>query len=157
MFSPRTDFILHHALSLLDAWMANILADLSNDPPAMKVVRNKPAILTDGCWTRETPPTFVSEGAFFGGPGTSFCNDLYPAFSFPRHVAGGPLANDVIQCELQPIDMADYAVSLTPEEAGRLQQIFPDGVCDWSRPGVGQGGLVGTWITFPSFGQYRTD
>ena len=30
----------------------------------------------------------------------------------------------------------------------RLQAIFPDGVCDWSQPGVSQSGLRGTWLTF---------
>jgi hypothetical protein len=137
--------------------MHNIVMDTSSDSPAVKVVRNKPASLTDGCWTRDFPSTFVPEAAFFGGLGTSFCNDLYPAFSFPRHVAGGPLANDIIKCQLKPIDMADYSVSFTPEEAARLYQIFPNGVCDWSRPGVGQRPLLSTWITFTGVGKYKKD
>ena len=31
------------------------------------------------------------------------CNELYPAFSFPRGVAGAPIANDIIKCQLKPI------------------------------------------------------
>ena len=32
----------------------------------------------------------------------------------------------------------DYAVAFTGDELARLQHIFPNGVCDWSRPGVNE-------------------
>jgi hypothetical protein len=73
---------------------------------------------------------------------------LYPANSFPRGVAGSPYASDVIKCQLKPISAADYKVAFTPDELGRLRQIFPGGVCDWSKPGVGQQPVSGTWQTF---------
>ena len=49
------------------------------------------------------------------------------------------------------IDAADYAVTFTPQEMARLQAIFPSGVCDYSRRGVGYR-PGGTW---PSFGPSR--
>jgi hypothetical protein len=154
---PRSAAVSREALAQMDAWVGNVVADASNDPLAVKVVRNKPASLVDGCWLGDATPTFVPEPHVFGGPGTSFCNGVYPAFPFPRMVAGGPLANDVIKCQLKRIDLADYAVTFTPPEVARLHQIFPAGVCDWSRPGVEQRGLAGTWLDFTDVGAYRRD
>jgi hypothetical protein len=53
-------------------------------------------------------------------------------------VAGGPLTEDVVKCQLKPVDPADYSVKLTEAEWSRLKDIFPTGVCDWTKPGVGQ-------------------
>ena len=70
------------------------------------------------------------------------------AFSFPRGVAGAPIANDVIKCQLKPLSASDYKVTFTADEMTRLKQIFPGGVCDWSKPGVEQQRLSGTWLIF---------
>ena len=75
------------------------------------------------------------------------CQQLYPAFATPRQVAGAPLANDIVKCQLKPIDWSDYGVSFTVEERSRLQEIFPNGVCDWSKPDVYQEQLAGTWLS----------
>lgn len=157
---PRSAVVSEQALIQMDAWLARVAADPANDPLAVKIVRNRPASLVDGCWTGGTggaPVVFHPEPQFLGGPGTSFCNRLYPGFSSPRMVAGGPLTNDIIKCQLKRIDLADYAVSFTAAEVARLHRIFPHGVCDWSRPGVEQRGLADTWITFTDVGRYRPD
>ena len=70
------------------------------------------------------------------------------AFSFPREVAGAGIAADVVKCQLKPLDPADYPVAFTPLQWSRLQAIFPSGVCDWSKPGVEQQPLAGTWLEF---------
>ena len=44
--------------------------------------------------------------------------------------------------------MADYATSFTSIQRARLAEIFPSGVCDWSKAGVEQQGLRGTWLSF---------
>ena len=125
--------IFDEALRQMDQWLANIEADTSDDPRAIKVVRNKPSDLEDGCWSQTADPVFFPETQTLGGPGTSFCNDTYPGFPFPRMVAGGPLANDIIKCRLKDPDPSDYAVSFSPEQWDWLQSIFPDGVCDWEQ------------------------
>src|SRR5262249_38418872 len=57
----------------------------------------------------------------------------------PRQVAGGPLTEDILKCQLKPLDPADYAPAVfTPAQLARLQTVFPGGVCDWSLSGVGQ-------------------
>ena len=63
-------------------------------------------------------------------------------------VAGGPLTNDVLKCQLKLLDRADYTVEFSDEEWARLERIFEDGVCDWSKPGVGQVPNTDTWLSF---------
>ena len=137
--------VLRGALRQMDQWLENLAADASSDPPADKVARAKPAELTDACWTRDEEPSRIAEHQVRG---SGRCEALYPSSPSPREVAGAPLASDIAKCQLKPVDPADYKVSLGPGEMDRLRAIFPGGVCDWTRPGVGQTGLKGTWLTF---------
>ena len=64
-------------------------------------------------------------------------------FGTPRTVAGDAITTLVNKCQLKPVDPADYPANplagiLDPAAfAERVAAIFPDGVCDYSRPGVG--------------------
>jgi hypothetical protein len=78
-----------------------------------------------------------------GGP----CTREYPPGSTPRLRAGQPLDVLAIKCRLRPVDPADYG-SPTPQQEARLRAVFPDGVCDYSRPGIGQQPLQGTWLSY---------
>ena len=126
--------------------MDKIADDTSSDSKLAKLRRAKPADLVDACWTRDEHPQKIVEKQM---PTSGKCNELYPANSFPRGVAGSPLAADVIKCQLKPIAAADYKVTFTPEEMSQLKQIFAGGVCDWSKPGVGQQPMAGTWQALP--------
>ena len=111
--------------------------------------RNKPADLVDGCWNTDTnPPTFIAETQIFSSQPTTQCTMRFPAYALPRLVAGAPLTLDVLKCQLKPVTLADYTVSFTAAESARLQGIFPNGVCDWSKRGVNYTGNV----PWPSFG-----
>ena len=131
----------------MDQWLETLAADSSTDPLIEKVVRAKPADLVDACWSRDDEPRKIAESQVRG---EGRCEDLYPSAPPPREVAGAPLASDIIKCALKPIDAADYGVAFTDVELQRLGAIFPDGVCDWTAPGVEQTGLAGTWLTFGS-------
>ena len=144
LYSSRSP-VLREALRQMDRWLDNLAADASSDPPADKVARAKPADLTDACWSRDAEPVKMTEPQVRDG---GRCAELYPAPPSPREVAGAPLASDVVKCRLKPVDPADYAAGLTDAELDRLRSIFPDGVCDWTKPGVGQTGLKETWLTF---------
>ena len=113
---------------------------------ADKVARAKPATLTDACWSRDDEPVNIAEAQVRG---SGRC-ELSPSSSSPREVAGAPLASDIAKCQLKPVDPDDYDARFGPDEMIRLRGIFPGGVCDWSRPGAGQTGLKGTWLTFGS-------
>jgi len=156
-YPGRVAYIQDRALEAMDRWLVRITADTSSAPRAVKVVRNKPADLRDGCWTRDTRPNFIAETQRFGGPGTSTCNDLYPAFPSPRMVAGGPIESNIIRCQLKAVDPRDYSVDFSSAEYARLTQVFPAGVCNWEVPGVGQTDLIGTWLEYTGYGRYRRD
>ncbi len=128
-------------LAQMDRWLDAIAADTSAAPLPEKVVRAKPADLVDACWTNEGQK--IAEPAVYGQAGK--CNSLFPPGSAPRLQAGAPLADDVWKCALKPIDAKDYKVAFTDAEKTRLQAIFPSGVCDWTRPGLHEKPLKGTW------------
>ena len=67
---------------------------------------------------------------------------LFPSYAAPRLVAGGPLAANVIKCQLKPLDTNAYTVTFTSTEWSQLQAVFPNGVCDCSKTGVNQTGVV---------------
>jgi len=136
--------------AVLTNWVEAYKSDNSDAPQRVKVIQNKPAAAVDGCWTAATPTEpaqFIPEPQTFSSQPDSQCNALYPSYSFTRQVAEGPLDANIMKCQLKPIDLNDYAVSFTPAELQRLFSIFPDGVCDWSKPGVNQVPVV-TWASF---------
>lgn len=128
-------------------WVEAVRADDSNLAQRDKVIRDRPASLVDGCWTYNVNPQFIAEPQTFSNQPNSQCNALWPSYAFPRYVAGGPLAANKLKCQLKPVDLNDYAVSFSSAELTRLHNIFPSGVCDWSKPGVNQTGVV-TWASF---------
>ncbi len=137
--------LLMRAIAEMDRWLANIAADTSNDSKHRKVVRNKPATLVEGCMSKDASPTFIAETQ---RQDSGQCAALYPAPGSPRFVAGAPIASDVIKCQLKPVALGDYRVTLTAAEQTRLAAIFPAGVCNWTAAGIEQQGLRGTWLRF---------
>lgn len=135
--------LLQRMILAMDRWITAIREDTHDGPQIDKVVRNKPADLQEGCNTRDTSPGFIVQ-AQVRNPATS-CEALYPSNSFPREVAGAPVAADVVKCQLKPLSTADFAASFTPAQWARLQAAFPTGVCNWALPGVQQQPLAGTW------------
>ncbi len=140
-----TSPVLSHALTQMDEWLTKFLADGTSAPNRVKINRAKPSDLVDACFTNKGTVK-VAELQVYQRDTT--CNQLYPAFSTPRMVAGEPLANDVLKCELKPIDLSQYKVRFTAAEAAQLKAIFAHGVCDYSKPGVGQQPPDGTWQVF---------
>ena len=137
--------VLAEALNQMDRWLTSLSDDKSSDPKIVRVRRAKPADLVDACWTRDDRPQKIVEPATYG---SGRCEELYPAHSIPRGVAGAPVSSDVAKCQLKPINSSDYRVKFTGEEMARLRRIFPDGVCDWSKPGVEQQRPTDSWQTF---------
>jgi hypothetical protein len=133
------------SIDTMNKWLDAIAADpapLSTD----KVVRLRPADAVDSCWNEAGER--IAERATFDGKGK--CNTLYPVNSEPRLAAGAPLTNDIAKCALQPIRAKDYKVKLTAAQKQRLTAIFPSGVCDFSKPGVGQVPLRGIYQNYSS-------
>jgi hypothetical protein len=125
------------AFLVLDRWLAAIEADHSNASLAGKVRADRPIDAVDSCvldGDRKTDP--------------EVCGQAYPTFAKPRLVAGGPASDDVLKCQLRPASRGDYPRSMSVAQFSRLMAIFPDGVCDYSLPGVDQTPALGTWQTY---------
>jgi hypothetical protein len=129
------------AFQVIDEWMANIRRH-----PRRGVAGNKPELATDRCFTAEGDEIargpHVWDGILDNRPDGP-CTTRFPLFSTSRIVAGGPLRGGVYKCRLQPVDRA-IARGLyggwTPSaaERARLEEIFPTGVCDYSRADAGR-------------------
>jgi Tannase-like family of unknown function (DUF6351) len=71
------------------------------------------------------------------------CTEAFPVYSTSRIVAGGPLRGGVYKCALQSVRRAVArgvygSVRIDAEARGRLEEIFPDGVCDYTRRDLGR-------------------
>lgn len=134
-----------NAFSTFIQWVEAVAADNSELPQHEKVARDKPVAAVDGCWS--SPTTFIAEPQTFSRLPISQCNTLFPSYASPRYAAGGTLAANIIKCQLKALDPGVYKVAFTSTEWSQLQAIFPNGVCDFSKPGVNQTGVV-PWGSF---------
>lgn len=126
------------AFDMMNEWLANIEADNSNASLPTKAAEDKPSGAVDECW----------DGA--GQPITNqqVCNSLYPVYGDARIAAGEPFTDDVMKCQLEPlVRSAYYPVEFTDAQWAELQAAFPNGVCKYSKPGVGQQGAT-PWMTY---------
>jgi hypothetical protein len=133
----------------LDAWATALKADTSERSISEKLADARPAEAVHTCL--DLDGAVVAAGPdVYDGPGP--CTDPYPMGGDPRTAAGAPLRNDIGKCALQPVRRAVasgvYGVEPTDAQIVELEGVFPDGVCDWTRPGVGQVELGGTWQTY---------
>ena len=131
------------SLDTMNAWLDAMAADpapLSTD----KVVKHKPADAVDTCW--DAAGNKIVEPASFDA--ANKCNAIYPVHSEPRLVAGAPLANDVMKCQLKPVNFADYKAAFTDAQKTRMKAVFANGVCDFSKPGVAQVPIKGTYLRY---------
>jgi hypothetical protein len=135
-----------HQLEVLDV-MTRWLDAIASDPAPRsheKTVRLRPAEATDAWFDaderKHTEPANLD-------PSTAF-NRAYPVHGNPRIAAGGPQTNDILKCQLKPVDLADYKVAFSAIQAQRLRTIFASGVCDFRRPGVGQVKQAGTFVRY---------
>ena len=128
------------ALDVMTKWLDAMAADPAPLTPA-KVVKSKPADAVDAYWTPDGKR--VNEVASWD-PNTSW-NKTYPLHREPRLAAGAPITNDIMKCELKPVVFSDYKVTFSKSQQSRTKKIFPGGVCDWSKPGVGYASIKGTY------------
>ena len=128
-------------------WLDAVYSDASGDPLPTKIARNKPVDVKDQCYASTAQ----------GGPQDDlFCTGTpaeWQYFSNMRWVAGWPMTLDTFKCQLKPLNRVDYVLSngalvdFTDEEWGKLNQAFPNGVCDFSKPAVVQQPSQ-PWVSF---------
>jgi hypothetical protein len=134
--------LLQHAVDSMDRWLTELDADGTSRPRIDKIAEARPAELVEGC---RGPSGFIAQP--LNRDPSSRCERQFPSASFPREVAGAGVAADIIKCRLHAPVRSDYP-GFTDAQWSRLRTVFPGGVCDWSKPGVGQQPLAGTWQSF---------
>jgi len=129
------------ALAVMDEWLGNLRAH-----PERGVARAKPAEAVDSCFATDGTLLHRGTDAWRGildrapaGP----CTQRFPINGTSRTVAGGPFDEQHYKCAVQPVRTAvarGVYGSWKPgrEQVDRLKQIFPSGVCDYTRPDVGR-------------------
>jgi hypothetical protein len=124
------------AVFAMDGWLARVHADHRAVPLAQKIIQDKPNSLGDRC----------TDG---NGNDVPFytCEEIVQQYGTPRFGADEPKTDDVMKCQLKPLDRSSYSVTFTDAQWKELEQAFPNGVCDYSRPGVGQGPTT-PWKTY---------
>jgi hypothetical protein len=131
-------------LDALDRWLANIAADTLPGTQAEKVARNKPSDAVDACYTLSLQK--ITDAAQ--------CAQMFPYFKDPRLVAGASAIDDVFKCALKPVDPADYNPALNAAQLATVRSVFPTGVCDFTKPGIGKVPLANTWLSYPVPGTF---
>lgn len=132
-------------LDKMDEWLSNIVRDtVAASSRLEKVVRNKPSGLVDACYTATLDE--IKDPVR--------CREFFPVASNPRLVAGMPLSHDRLKCELKPVDRSGYTQPLSESQLASLREVFPQGVCDYDRRGVGQRPSQ-TWLSYPGAGESR--
>jgi hypothetical protein len=112
----------------MDKWLAAVARDRRDIPLARKIIEDKPESVVDRCTDGNGNEVAAS-----------VCDATVVAYSDPQLEAGMPQANDTTRCNLKPLDRADYeGVEFTDDQWARMQAIFPEGVCDFTKPGVGR-------------------
>jgi Tannase-like family of unknown function (DUF6351) len=122
----------------MDHWLAAVERDTGSAPLARKLVADKPMDLTDECW--DGIGNMLTHG---------LCGELVvPIYGTPRTVAGDAITTDANKCQLKPPNRTDYGLlPFTDAQWTQLQGLFPDGVCDFSQPGVDQQPTI-PWQTY---------
>jgi Tannase-like family of unknown function (DUF6351) len=126
----------------MDTWLSALVSTtpkttVNSEHTAAQVVAAKPTTAFDLCYltgdtTLSTPVTDQAQ-----------C-DADPRLTIhgsPHQVAGGARAENILKCQLKPLNFtdADYTgIVFTANQQNRMALVFPNGVCDWSKPGVGQ-------------------
>ncbi len=128
-----------NAFLALNRWLTAVEKDKGNGTVAQKVARNKPNDLTDRCYDGSGHK--LSDGRCPG--------NLVNVEGTPRTVAGDAITTDANKCQLKPLNRSsNYGpIAFTDQQWAHMQTIFPNGVCDFSKPGVAQQGTV-PWMTY---------
>jgi hypothetical protein len=130
---------------LLDEWLTAAAKQDPKLPGAQRLAAAKPKDAVNHC---TLPDGTVISGGWEIYDDAGPCRDAFPVHGDPRVAAGGPQRGDIIKCALAPVATVDRDLGLTGAQRARLERVFPDGVCDWSKPGAGMQPPKATWQSF---------
>ena len=110
--------------------------------PKKSIRENRPARAVDSCFDVTGQLIYAGDDAWDGildDKPAGACTQRFPIYSTSRIVAGAPIEGGIYRCALKPVEQAVgegvyLPWSPTSEQVERLKKIFPEGVCDYSRP-----------------------
>lgn len=125
------------AIAVMEEWMANIRAN-----PKAGIAGNRPARAVDSCFDVKGQLIYAGDDAWDGildDKPAGECTRRFPIYGTSRTVAGAPIEGGIYRCALKPVEQAvadgTYAPWMPDAAAvAQLKKIFPQGVCDYSRP-----------------------
>ncbi len=124
----------------MDTWLSTLVtsapkATLNSERTAAQVVAAKPATAFDYCYL-STDPGFTTKVT---DQAVCDADPKLAIHSSPRQVAGGARTENILKCTLKPLNFSDYTgVTFSATQQNRLQAVFSTGVCDYTKPGIGQ-------------------
>lgn len=142
-----------NSFEAMDRWMSAVEQDNGNTALAQKLTNNKPADVVDACYDGlgQRLTTGLCPGPLpnLTIPSQPESNVIVPIYATPRMVAGDAISTDTNKCQLKPLNRGDNYGLIAPSDAqwARLQKLYPDGVCDYSKPGVSQQPTI-AWQTY---------
>jgi hypothetical protein len=132
------------ALLAMDRWLSAVEADKRKMTLEEKVAEDRPEEAHDKCSNVEA----VQEVSVPGVGPVCQLPLAQTRFATPRVVAGESITTDSQECRLKRlVASAYYPVQFTAEEWTQLQQAFPTGVCDFTKPAVSQHNTI-PWRTY---------
>jgi len=128
------------AFNKIDEWMLNMLAN-----PELSLVAAKPQSLQDTCLDDQGKTIAEGKGVWDGqwnNQQQGACMKKMPNFHSSRQIAGEDIRDLTFKCQLIPVKEAInrgfYGDKDMQAHIQQLNEIFPDGVCDYSKPGQGE-------------------
>ena len=128
------------ALEVLDEWLMNM-----RDNPQAGTAANRPPRATDRCFDVDGNEIAAGDNVWDGiidEQEAGACTQQFKTYSTTRRVAGGPFEQSIFKCQTVDVFSA-YSqgiyggLELPAEALATLSFIFPEGVCDYSKPDAG--------------------
>ncbi|QHS10670.1 DUF6351 family protein [Sinimarinibacterium sp. NLF-5-8] len=132
------------SFTAMDQWLEATEQDARALPIVAKLSANKPAGLGDRCYSgvgikltngtcpRAPLPTLP----LLGDVGANAA--VVALYQTPRMIAGDAISTDTNKCQLKPLSRDDNygLIPFTAAQWEALENLFPTGVCDFSKPAV---------------------
>jgi hypothetical protein len=135
---------LPDALEVIDKWIYKLKQETSNDIQTA-INASRPKNAQDRCYSDKGEILAQGDRVWDGewnNQLTGSCMKKYPIFSESRAVAGASLSGDTFKCALQSVTQAIesglYQSIPIENHLQQMNQIFPKGVCDYSKKGLGR-------------------
>jgi hypothetical protein len=128
-------------VDVMDQWLANIRVH-----PDLGIAGNRPAAAVDSCF--DVTGNLIASGpnvwdGILDDKPKGACTLAFPLFSTSRIVAGAPFEGGIYKCALKNVDTALHDGTYDPwvpdsSSIAKLEHMFPQGVCDYSKPDQGR-------------------